>query len=151
MENTWQIVIDCAAPQAMVKFWAQALHCIPEPAPEGHRTWRAYWQSMGVPEAELPPGAGETPESLVDLQGGGARIWFQQVPEAKSIKNRLHLDLLVGGGHGVHFEQRRQTVTDEAERLVALGAAVRTVHDMPEMGHFAICMLDIEGNEFDIV
>lgn len=150
MENTWQIVVDCAAPQAMVKFWAQALHYVPEPAPEGHRTWRTYWQSMGVPEDELPPGAGEIPESLVDLQGGGPRIWFQQVPESKSIKNRLHLDLLVGGGRGVRFEQRRQTVTDEAERLVGLGATVRAVHDMPEMGHFAICMFDIEGNEFDI-
>ncbi|MGV2854804.1 VOC family protein [Glutamicibacter sp. AGC13] len=151
MENTWQIVIDCARPQAMVRFWAEALRYVPEPAPDGHPTWRAYWQSMGVPDDELPPGTGDEPESLVDPQGGGPRIWFQQVSEAKSIKNRLHLDLLVSGGRGVRFEERRQNITDEAERLVALGAKVRTVHDMPEMGHFAICMFDIEGNEFDIV
>lgn len=106
---------------------------------------------LGVPEDELPPGAGDVPESLVDPHGGGPRIWFQQVPEAKHVKNRLHLDLLVSGGRGVRFEQRRQIITDEAERLVGLGAKVQTVHDMPEMGHFAICMLDIEGNEFDIV
>lgn len=38
MEKTWQIVIDCAEPQAMVRFWAGALRYVPEPAPDGHPT-----------------------------------------------------------------------------------------------------------------
>lgn len=135
----------------MVRFWSRALHYLPEPPPPGHSTWREYWQSAGVPEAQLPPGAGDFPESLIDPGGRGPRIWFQAVPEAKIIKNRLHLDLLVGGGQSTAFAQRRRAVTGEAERLVPLGATVREVHDLPEMGHFSIGMLDIEGNEFDIV
>ena len=73
------------------------------------------------------------------------------VPEAKSIKNRLHVDLLVGGGRSVEFEVRRQRVDQEAQRLVALGATIRQVMDLPEMDHFAVCMADPEGNEFDVV
>lgn len=151
MENSWQLVIDCADPQRMVEFWSQAMHYIPEPPPAPHATWREHWQAMGVPEDELGPGVGDLPESLVDPQGHGPRWWFQQVPEAKSIKNRLHVDLLVGGGRSVEFEVRRQRADQEAQRLVALGATIRQVMDLPEMDHFAVCMADPEGNEFDVV
>lgn len=151
MENSWQLVIDCTDPRTMVEFWSQAMHYIPEPPPTPHTTWREYWQAMGVPDNELPPGVGDVPESLIDPQGRGPRWWFQQVPESKSIKNRLHVDLLVGGGRSIPFEKRKITVNSEAERLVALGATIRSVMDLPEMDHFAVCMADPEGNEFDVV
>ncbi|WP_159612705.1 VOC family protein [Glutamicibacter sp. JC586] len=151
MNTSWQLVVDCADPQLMVEFWSQALHYAPEPPPASHQTWRAYWQEMGVPEEELPPGAGDLAESLVDPQERGPRWWFQQVPESKSIKNRLHVDLLVGGGRGVPFEQRKQRVRQEAKRLVSLGAVIRHEMNSPEMDHFAVCLADPEGNEFDVV
>lgn len=56
MEMTLQLTIDCSDPQRMVAFWAPALGYVPEPAPEGHPAWRAYWEAMGVPAEELPPG-----------------------------------------------------------------------------------------------
>ncbi|WP_280839380.1 VOC family protein [Micromonospora sp. A200] len=78
---TLQVTIDCADPRRMVAFWAEALGYVPEPPPDGHRTWRDYWAATGVPAEELPEGAGDTPESVVDPTGRGPRIWFQQVPE----------------------------------------------------------------------
>jgi len=151
MEISWQLVIDCTDPRTMVEFWSQAMRYIPEPPPAPHATWREHWQAMGVPDDELGPGVGDLPESLVDPQGNGPRWWFQQVPEAKSIKNRLHVDLLVGGGRSVEFETRKERVTHEAQRLADLGATIREVMDLPEMDHFAVCMADPEGNEFDVV
>lgn len=97
MEMTVQLTIDCSDPQRMVTFWAEALGCVPEPPPGGHATWRAYWAAMGVPEAELPAGAGDIPESIIDPAGRGPRVWFQQVPEPKVAKNRWHFDLKLGG------------------------------------------------------
>ena len=151
MDTSWQLVVDCTDPQTMVEFWSQALHYIPEPPPAPHATWHAYWQFMGVPAEELEPEAGELPESIIDPIGHGPRWWFQQVPERKSIKNRLHIDLRVGGGRGVDFETRKARVSQESERLVALGAQIRHVMDRAEMDHFAVCMSDPEGNEFDVV
>lgn len=95
---TLQLTIDCSDPQKMVTFWAEALDYVPEPPPGGHATWRTYWASMGVSEEELPPGAGDIPESIIDPAGRGPRVWFQQVPEPKAAKNRWHFDLKVGGG-----------------------------------------------------
>ena len=76
-------------------------------------------------------------EVLVPVDGNsGAILLVQGVPESKTIKNRMHLDL---------------HVTDpdaEAERLVALGA---TRTGAGRLGEIAwINMADPEGNEFDI-
>ena len=62
---------------------------------------------------------------------GGPTLWFQRVPEPKSAKNRVHLDLRAPG-----------RVADEVERLVTLGAHVS--HD----GGDLVVMTDPEGNEF---
>ncbi|MFE5210376.1 VOC family protein [Streptomyces sp. NPDC056600] len=151
METTLQLTIDCADPQRMVAFWSEALGYVPEPPPAGHGTWRAYWAAMGVPEEELPEGAGDCPESIVDPAGRGPRVWFQQVPEAKVAKNRIHFDLKVGGGRDVTLEVRRRRVDATVERLVAAGAAVLRVSDEPDAGQYAVQMRDPEGNEFDVV
>lgn len=91
----FQLTIDCADPGAQARFWAHALRYRMEDAPDGFPTWREYWLSVGVPEEEL--GDGECCDSIVDPEGDGPRIWFQQVPEGKVVKNRLHLDVKVGG------------------------------------------------------
>lgn len=151
MEMTVQLTIDCSDPQRMVSFWAEALGYVPEPPPGGHATWRAYWTAMGVPEAELPAGAGDIPESIIDPAGRGPRVWFQQVPEPKAAKNRWHFDLKVGGGRDVPLYVRTQRVKATVERLVKAGATVLRIKDEPDMGLYAAAMQDPEGNEFDVV
>jgi hypothetical protein len=148
-DSNYQITIDCADPDSMARFWAEALHYELEGPPAPHETWRDYWLSAGVPEAELTDGSDY--DSVVDPTGRRPRIWFQQVPEAKSIKNRLHFDLLVGGGRKVPLADRKERVRSEVKRLEAVGATVRVVLDNSDQNHFAIGMSDPEGNEFDVV
>ncbi|MEV7324211.1 VOC family protein [Streptomyces sp. NPDC093970] len=151
METTLQLTIDCADPRRLVAFWSEALGYVPEPPPSGHATWRAYWEAAGVPEEELPDGAGDVPESIVDPAGRGPRVWFQLVPEPKATKNRIHLDLKVGGGREVPLAVRTRRVTATVERLVAVGAVVLRVTDEPDAGSYAVLLQDPEGNEFCVV
>lgn len=144
------LTIDCADPQRMVAFWSEALGYIAEPPPGGHATWREYWEAMGVPDEELPEGAGDAPESIVDPTGQGPRVWFQKVPEPKVGKNRIHFDLNVGGGRDVPLEVRAQRVTTTVEGLVKAGASVIRIADNPDMGQYAAQLQDPEGNEFDV-
>ncbi|KQX57367.1 MULTISPECIES: VOC family protein [unclassified Streptomyces] len=151
-EMTLQLTIDCAEPQRLVPFWLEALRYIPDPPPAGHATWRAYWEAIGVPEDELADGAGELPESIVDPEGVGPRVWFQQVPEPKTVKNRVHLDLKVGGGRDVPLALRRERVDGEVARLTALGATILYAMDEPNgMDYYAVVLQDPEGNEFCLV
>jgi Glyoxalase-like domain len=87
-------VIDCADPEPLARFWAAALRYEFEPPPDGFPTWDDYWRGFGLPEEDL--GIGE--DRIVDPDGRGPRIWFQNVPERKTIKSRLHLDVTVSGG-----------------------------------------------------
>lgn len=114
---TPQLTIGCSDPRKMVAFWVEALGYVPEPPPAGHATWRACWAAMGVPETESPPGAGDIPESIIDPAGRGPRVWFQQVPEPKTAKNRGRFDLKAGGGRDVPLDVRAERVKAEAERL----------------------------------
>lgn len=143
----FQITVDCSDPDRMARFWAEALHYELQGPPEGHATWRDFWLSVGVPDDEVEDGY----DSIIDPAGHRPRIWFQSVPEQKDVKNRLHFDLLVGGGRSVPRDERRRRVDAEAARLVSLGATERHTMDAPEQDHYARAMSDPEGNEFDIV
>lgn len=147
MPVRFQIAVDCVDPNRLAEFWAEALGYDLQEPPEGFGTWREYWASAGVPAA----GIGDGYDAVVDPTGEGPRIWFQQVPESKSIKNRLHFDVLVGGGRRVPLEERKRRVDAEVKRLEALGGAVRVVMDSPEHDHYFVGMDDPEGNEFDVV
>jgi hypothetical protein len=78
------------------------------------------------------------------------RIWFQVVPESKTVQNRPHLDIHASGGRGVPIATRRKRVDAEARRLTDLGAT--TIRALEEEGidHYAVAMKDPEDNEFDI-
>ena len=68
-----------------------------------------------MPEQEL---GGECTVYLVDPDGVAPQIFLQEVPEPKVVKNRLHLDLRVGGGLEVPVALRRQRVQAEVDRLI---------------------------------
>jgi hypothetical protein len=144
MTRQVQITIDCADPDALARFWMEVLGYVEPPPPEGHASWDDFYRSIGVPEDELGGGM----DRLRDPDGVGPPLWFQQVPEGKTVKNRVHLDVRVTAGRSVPVDQRRQQVTAEAERLAALGATTVHVHNEEVEGHFAITMQDPEGNEF---
>jgi hypothetical protein len=142
----FQLVIDCADPDRLARFWAVALGYELEPPPAGFATWDDYYRDLGVPEEEL--GVGE--DRISDPQGHGPRIWFQVVPETKDAKNRLHLDINASGGRAEPLAARRQRVDTEASRLVGLGATITRVLYQEGLDHYGVAMKDPEGNEFDI-
>jgi hypothetical protein len=146
MAVRFQVVVDCTDPDLLANFWASALGYVLEPPPAGFDTWNDYWRHIGVPEDELFEGS----DCIVDPDGAGPRIWFQVVPEAKSVKNRLHVDIHASGGRTQSLDTRRQLVDAEAARLVALGATVLRSLSQDGLDHYAVAMLDPEGNEFDI-
>ncbi len=146
MAVSYQLVIDCTSPEPLAHFWAEALHYVIEPPPSGFDSWDDFYRSIGVPEEELGIGA----DSIADPNGEGPRIWFQVVPEAKSIKNRIHIDVLASGGRDNPLETRRQLVEAEAARLVGLGATRKGPITEEGLDHYGVAMADPEGNEFDI-
>lgn len=69
------------------------------------------------------------------------------------VSNRLHLDVHASGGRDLPIESRKQRVDAEARRLCRLGATL--LSDLGEelaegADHYAVALLDPEGNEFDI-
>lgn len=146
----WQLTVDCRDPQRLVPFWAELLGYEPAPPPDGHATWNDWYLSLGLPPDELDLDSDGT-DRIVDPAGEGPRIWFQWVPESKSIKNRIHFDVFVGEDRGVPVEVRRARVEARARELEALGASVVERHDEPVAGHYHVIMSDPEGNEFCLV
>lgn len=146
MAVRFQLVIDCAEPEPLARFWAEALHYVVAPPPDGHASWDDWYRSIGVPEEEL--GGGD--DVIVDPRGEGPRIWFQVVPDVKSVKNRLHLDVNASGGRDAPLVVRRERVESEAARLVGLGATRLRAIEEEGLDHYAVAMLDPEGNEFDV-
>ena len=136
-----QVVIDCADPDRLAEFWAGALGYKLQDPPSGFDSWPAFLTSVGMPESEW-----NSASAVVDPDGVGPRIYLQQVPEPKASKNRLHLDLNVGGGHGVPIDQRKVKLAEGVERLRTLGASL--VEEREQLGEFWIVMQDPEGNEF---
>jgi hypothetical protein len=146
MAVRYQLVIDCADPELMVRFWAAALGYEVEPPPPGFATWDDWRRDIGLPESYL----GISADSIIDPAGGGPRIWFHALPDTKTVKNRLHLDIHASGGRDLPLEARRQRVDAEARRLCEIGATQTVVMATEGVDHYAVGMRDPEGNEFDI-
>jgi Glyoxalase-like domain len=72
------------------------------------------------------------------------------VPEPKTVKNRIHLDIFASGGRAVPIATRKQRVDAEAWRLISLGATMIRVLEEEGLDHYGVGMKDPEGNEFDI-
>ncbi len=143
-----QTVLDCMDPHLVAGFWAAALgyerednstlirHLVDTgAAPEAATTTvdgRLSWRTLAVirhPEDPVHPFTGA---------GLGRRMLFQAVPEPKTVKNRMHLDLKVGPA----------ARDAEVARLEALGATVLARVDADGSNH--VTMADPEGNELDV-
>ncbi|QIG41680.1 VOC family protein [Nocardioides anomalus] len=139
----WQLTVDANDPALLARFWSAALGYDGAP-PTGGETWHAHYRSR----------LGDAPafeDRLFDPEGHGPALWFQQVPETKAGKNRLHLDLYpTGRDDALPMARRVEIVEAEVDELVALGAAVlrRTRGDDPGDDFYYVVMTDPEGNEF---
>jgi hypothetical protein len=101
------LTFDCADALVVARFWAAALG------------------------GELDEDS-TSDKAFVEAPGwGGPNLWFQRVPEPRTVKLRMHFDLRAPG-----------TIQDEVDRLTALGATVADVQDELTV------MQDPEGNEF---
>jgi hypothetical protein len=138
MATDFQVVVDCAAPHELADWWAEALGWDVEPSEEdfirrmvaaGHATEADTTTHRGV--LVWKEGA-----AIRSPEPGRPRVLFQLVPEAKTVKNRLHLDLRVG-------EDRQGA---EVARLTGLGA--RELWRGRQGPHTWVTMADPEGNEF---
>ncbi len=138
-----QGVFDCADPEQMASFWREALHYAEQSPPDGFDSWHQWLRDAGIPEDRW-----NDANAVIDPDGGGPRLYFQRVPEAKTVKSRVHLDLNVGGGPTAPLEERQVRVEAEVKRLDALGATRVRVFD--ERGEYWVAMRDPEGNEFDV-
>jgi hypothetical protein len=124
MATHWTLGCDADDPQRLAAFWASALGYVTEPGDDD------------------PDGA-----SIVDPDGNGPAIGWLRVPEGKSAKNRLHIDIRVAGKDPWDLAERERLIRAKVPELVALGATVvREEHYEETLGH--VVMLDPEGNEF---
>lgn len=141
MGTTFQVTFDSADPAAHSAFWAEALHYVLQPPPDGFDSWDAALDAWGV-----PPEHRNDRSALIDPDGAGPRIFFQKVPEPKTAKNRVHLDLRAAEGRP--DSDRDAALNAECERLVALGAQVVERLEPDGINDLCIVMRDPEGNEF---
>lgn len=134
MIPTLQIAFDAADPHALVRFWAAALGY----EVEDHTTVVDGLLAAGhLGEADvLADGDRRGFRDVATARGKGPRLFVQRVPESKSAKNRVHLDLQVGPTEA----------PAEVERLVALGA--RVLWTTSDRGPVTTTLCDPEGNEF---
>jgi hypothetical protein len=150
MSRHIQVTFDARDPRALSSFWHEALGYV-YPAPPGVElpadadplaAWDDFLDRVGVPAEQR-----NTRSALEDPDGHGPRLFFQQVPEAKVNKNRVHLDVRVASG--LQGEERMAVLETECDRLVVLGATrIRRYEPEPPLTAGFIVLADPEGNEF---
>jgi hypothetical protein len=124
MAAHWTLGCDADDPHALAAFWALALGYVAEPGYDD------------------PDGA-----SIIDPDGLGPAIGFLRVPEGKTAKNRVHIDIRVAGDPPWDMAERAGLIRARVALLGGAGATfVREEHYDEFLGH--VVMLDPEGNEF---
>jgi hypothetical protein len=126
MAKLGDVVFDAMHPASLARFWAAALDGYAVAPYDDEELARLRANGITDPE--------DDPSVLVEPPVSGApRLFFNRVPEPKTVKNRVHLDL------------RAVDVDDEVARLVRLGAVeLARVRDW-------VVLADPEGNEFDVL
>ena len=124
MATHWTLGCDAADPPSLARFWALALDYVIEPG-------------FDSPENT----------SLMDPDGVGPAIGFLKVPEPKTSKNRVHIDIRLAGEPPWEPAEREQLIREKVAVLVEAGATqVREESYDGALGH--VVMLDPEGHEF---
>jgi hypothetical protein len=150
MSRQIQVTFDAHDPRSQSRFWASVLdYAIPGPPgvslPPGADpldAWTEFLTRIGVPASEH-----NSRSAIEDPSGVGPRVFFQQVPEDKVVKNRVHLD--VRAAPGLSGDARMAALEEECARLLPLGATRGyRVEPAPPMELGFITMFDPEGNEF---
>jgi predicted enzyme related to lactoylglutathione lyase len=118
------VTVDCADPRRLARFWAASLAWVVDDAEDDG--------------AFIRPSEGGHGSNGGAVATGPTGLFFQKVPEPKTVKNRVHLDL-----------RPPDSMAAEVERSKALGATVQQRVDVE--GSFWTVMLDPEGNEFCIL
>jgi hypothetical protein len=134
-----QVTFDCANPRAVAEFWKAVLGYVDPPVPSGFASWAEL-------ESSLPAQSGGSSWACQDPHGVGPRLYFQRVPEGKTVKNRLHLDVRVAVG--LSGEERVSALEAEGARLQELGARRLHLLAADEENEACLVMQDVEGNEF---
>jgi hypothetical protein len=138
-----QVTFDCADPGAQATFWSVVLGYQPQPPPPGFDTWDAALDAWGVPADRRNDRSAAVPPDGT----AGPRLFFQKVPEGKTAKNRVHLD--VRAARGLEGDARMARLEEVAAELVALGARqLARFEPGQEMSGGFLVMADPEGNEF---
>ncbi|MGY1749392.1 VOC family protein [Modestobacter sp. SYSU DS0511] len=150
MSRQVQVTFDASDPRALSSFWREVLGYV-HPAPPGVdlpegadplAAWDDVLARLGVPAEQR-----NARSAIEDPEGQGPRLFFQQVPERKTVKNRVHLD--VRAAPGLQGAARMAALEAECARLVTLGATrLRRVEPEPPMEAGFIVLADPEGNEF---
>jgi hypothetical protein len=142
----WQLTIDANDPPRLARFWASALGYQAAPPAAPDTTWHAHYRARLGGDSEFA-------DRIFDPEGLRPPIWFQAVPETKSGKNRLHLDLYpTGRDNALPMDRRIELVEAAVADTVERGAAVlrRERFDDPDDPVYFVVMNDPEGNEFCI-
>jgi hypothetical protein len=142
MAFDFQIAVDASHPHVLADWWAETLGWVVEPSDENfirrmiaegyasddetmtHNGSLVWKEGAAIRHPDEPSGLAKP------------RILFQLVPEPKTVKNRVHLDVRVG----------EQNVEAEVEKLTERGAT--DLHKGSQGPHWWVTMADPEGNEF---
>lgn len=148
MARDWQLVVDAGDPHVLADFWAEALGYRVEQNADLIQELLAAGRAQ---ESDIVVHRGVVswsglaaichPDDVAERQkqtGSARRILFQQVPESKAGKNRVHIDISVGP----------DALAPEVARLQQLGAIV--LAEQHDFGSHFFTMADLEGNEFDV-
>lgn len=142
--HSFQVTFDAHDPAALAAFWSLALGYIEQPPPPGFDTWQDFASANNIPEEDWNNLA-----AVVDPTGEGPRLLFQKVPEGKTAKNRVHLDVNVAD-RGGELKVRKSQIENHVAKLLEAGAArVETFERVRDWGtELWVVMQDPEGNEF---
>jgi hypothetical protein len=133
----FQVAIDCADPHAVVRFWAALTGYEIEDHSAGVNQMIEAGYAMRDDAIEVDGKLQwATASACRDPDGKGPRLLFQQVPEPKTVKDRIHLDL--------HFGEEQRD--EQVERALALGAT--KLWEASQGPHSWVTLADPEGNEF---
>jgi catechol 2,3-dioxygenase-like lactoylglutathione lyase family enzyme len=123
----YTVVIDCRDVAAQSRWWSQVLD------------WRVVYEAAN--EVVVVPPHAIDPDRTIPRQERGPGLIFVPVPEGKTLKNRLHIDLAPSPDAGQEAEVRR---------LEGLGARRVGVGQDPDQVSWVV-MADPEGNEFCVL